>query len=241
MIMDKTGTLTDGRMSVVEVFTKIAPTQLWQIVDSLEASSTHPIATSLRTHARKSEFIRETATKVHTVGGSGVQGIVAGHPCALGSPKWLGTPEGEFSQAVERFQARGDSVVIVYRDSQAIAVIALADALDPSAIPALAHLQKLKITNIKVLIDCNGSSERAIPIINILKNLKTSFKDLDFIIVDGHSTDALISAMSTVKKSQILLCETIKGYPISFMKDNFEWHHRIPNKNEILKIKEELK
>jgi len=106
---------------------------------------------------------------------------------------------------------------------------------------SLLLLQKLKITNIKVLIDCNGSSERAIPIINILKKLKTLFKDLDFIIVDGHSTDALISAMSTIKKSQILLCETIKGYPISFMKDNFEWHHRIPNKNEILKIKEELK
>jgi Cu+-exporting ATPase len=148
MIMDKTGTLTDGRMSVVEVFTKITPTELWQIVDALEASSTHPIATSLRTHARKFEFTPETATKVHTVGGSGVQGIVAGHPCALGSPKWLGTPEGEFLEAAQRFQARGDSVVVVYRDAYAVAVIALADALDPSAIPALAHLRKLKITPI---------------------------------------------------------------------------------------------
>jgi P-type Cu+ transporter len=148
MIMDKTGTLTDGRMSVVEAFTKILPSELWQIVDALEASSTHPIATSLRTHARKFEFIPETATKVHTVGGSGVQGLVAGHPCALGSPKWLGTPDGEFLEAAQRFQARGDSVVVVYRDAYAVAVIALADALDPSAIPALAHLRKLKITPI---------------------------------------------------------------------------------------------
>jgi Cu+-exporting ATPase len=148
MIMDKTGTLTDGRMSVVEAFTKILPAELWQIVDALEASSTHPIATSLRTHARKFEFIPETATKVHTVGGSGVQGLVAGHPCALGSPKWLGTPDGEFLEAAQRFQARGDSVVVVYRDAYAVAVIALADALDPSAIPALTHLRKLKITPI---------------------------------------------------------------------------------------------
>jgi Cu+-exporting ATPase len=148
MVMDKTGTLTDGRMSVVEAFTKILPSELWQIVDALEASSTHPIATSLRTHARKFEFIPETATKVHTVGGSGVQGLVAGHPCALGSPKWLGTPDGEFLEAAQRFQARGDSVVVVYRDAYAVAVIALADALDPSAIPALTHLRKLKITPI---------------------------------------------------------------------------------------------
>ena len=148
MIMDKTGTLTDGRMSVVEVFTKISPSELWQIVDALEASSTHPIASSLRTHARKFEFTVETATKVLTVGGSGVQGLVAGHPCALGSPKWLGTPEGEFSEAAQRFQTRGESVVVVYRDAYAVAVIALADALDPSSIPALAHLEKLKIAPI---------------------------------------------------------------------------------------------
>lgn len=148
IIMDKTGTLTDGRMSVVEVFSKIEPAKLWQIVDALEASSTHPIATSLRTHARKFEFTTETASEVHTVGGSGVQGLVAGHACALGSPKWLDVPAGEFAEAADRFESRGDSVVVVSRDDQAVAVIALADALDPSAIQALTHLNQLKITPI---------------------------------------------------------------------------------------------
>jgi Cu+-exporting ATPase len=148
IIMDKTGTLTDGRMSVVEVFSTIEPATLWQIVDALEASSTHPIATSLRTHARKFEFANETASEVQTLGGSGVQGFVAGHNCALGSPKWLDVPAGEFAEAIDRFQSRGDSVVVVHRDDQAIAVIALADALDPSAIQALAHLEQIKITPI---------------------------------------------------------------------------------------------
>ena len=68
-----------------------------------------------------------------------------------------------------------------------------------------------------------------------------SHKELDFIKVNGHSTDAIVSSMSNIKKSQILLCETIKGYPISFMQHNFAWHHRTPNEDEILKIKEELK
>jgi len=148
IIMDKTGTLTDGRMSVVEVFSTIEPATLWQIVDALEASSTHPIATSLRTHARKFEFTKETASAVHTLGGSGVRGFVAGHDCALGSPKWLDVPAGEFAEATDRFQSRGDSVVVVHRDDQAVAVIALADALDPSAVQALAHLEQLKITPI---------------------------------------------------------------------------------------------
>lgn len=148
IVMDKTGTLTNGRMSVVEVFTKIEPNALWQIVDALEASSTHPIATSLRTHAREFEFPKELAGSVSTVGGSGVQGIVAGHSCALGSPKWLDAPTGEFAEAVNRFESRGDSVVVVHQDAQPVAVIALADALDPSSLPALAHLKKLKISPI---------------------------------------------------------------------------------------------
>jgi len=148
IVMDKTGTLTAGRMSVIEVFTTIEPTKLWQIVDALELSSTHPIATSLRTHARKFEFTKELASSVSTIGGSGVKGIVAGHSWALGSPKWLDVPTGEFAQAVHRFESRGDSVVVVHQAAQPVAVIALADALDPSSIPALAHLKKLKITPI---------------------------------------------------------------------------------------------
>ena len=148
IIMDKTGTLTDGRMSVVEVFTKIEPAKLWQIVDALEVSSTHPIATSLRTHARKFEFTKVLASSVQTIGGSGVQGVVASQTCALGSPKWLEVSAGEFGQAVDRFESRGDSVVVVNQDGLTVAVIALADALDPSATPALSHLKKLKITPI---------------------------------------------------------------------------------------------
>ena len=195
MIMDKTGTLTDGRMSVVEVFTKIAPSELWQIVDSLEASSTHPIATSLRTHARKFEFTNETATKVHTVGGSGVQGLVAGHPCAIGSPKWLGTPAGEFSEAAERFQARGDSVVIVYRDAYAVAVIALADALDPSAIPALAHLQKLKITPIIASGDNQVAVEKVSQQLSIEQFFANSSPAEKLVLVTANQNDGHYVAM----------------------------------------------
>jgi Cu+-exporting ATPase len=148
MIMDKTGTLTDGRMSVIDVVSKIEPVDLWQIVDALEASSTHPIATSLRSHSRKFKFNAVTASEVRAIAGSGVAGSVLGAKCELGSPKWLEVSAGELSDALTSFQARGDSVVVVHREATAVAVIALADAIDPSARPALAHLKKLKITPI---------------------------------------------------------------------------------------------
>lgn len=158
IIMDKTGTLTQGKMSVVEVTTTIAQPELWQIVEALESGSTHPIATSLRQHARSLGTIAATAQDVKTISGSGVQGLVNGQPCALGSVSWLSTPPGELSQAAQQFAARGDSVVVAAKNSQTIAVIAVADALDETSISALAHLRKL---NIKPIV-ASGDNEGAV-------------------------------------------------------------------------------
>jgi Cu+-exporting ATPase len=145
MFLDKTGTLTQGSMSVVSVTSTVSDEILWNVVDALESSSTHPVATSLRKHAKQLGFSHGPADKVHTVGGSGVQGLVDGHPCALGSVAWLGIPEGDLKSAVEKHTAAGDSVVVVYRDAYAVAVIALADAIGASTPNAVAHLRSLGI------------------------------------------------------------------------------------------------
>ncbi|CAB4720270.1 unannotated protein [freshwater metagenome] len=145
MVMDKTGTLTNGRMSVVETVAQIPDQELWQIVASLEAGATHPIATSLCKHARSIGIGPANAQEVQTLGGSGVQGVINGQQCALGSAKWLAVPDGQLQQAVTKFQGRGDSVVVVHRNSKAVAVIALADGLDETAMSALSHLKKLGI------------------------------------------------------------------------------------------------
>lgn len=158
IIMDKTGTLTQGKMSVVEVITIIAQSELWQIVDALESGSTHPIATSLRQHARSLGTVAVTAQEVKTISGSGVQGLVNGQSCALGSVSWIATPPGELSQAAQKFAARGDSVVVVAKNAQTIAVIAVADALDETSVSALAHLRKL---NIKPIV-ASGDNEGAV-------------------------------------------------------------------------------
>ena len=148
MIMDKTGTLTNGRMSVVEVVTQITEQDLWQVVYALEASSTHPIATSLRKHAHSLGINPDIAHDVQTLGGTGVQGTVNGKLCAIGSATWFSIRDVNLQQAVTQFQSRGDSVVVVYVEGEAVAVIALADGIDKTAVSALAHLQKLGINPI---------------------------------------------------------------------------------------------
>ena len=146
MFLDKTGTLTRGMMGVTDFVSTVSDEILWPIVDSLEASSTHPIATSLRKHAKDLGHVGVVATKVQTVGGSGVQGLVDGHPCTLGSISWLGVPDGDLKVAADKYLSLGESVVVVYRDAFAIAVIGLADEIGETTKKAITQLRSMGIT-----------------------------------------------------------------------------------------------
>ena len=150
IFIDKTGTLTEGKMSVSEVINTISAQELWEIVDALEATSMHPVATSLRKHAHELGYRHDPAQQVHSVSGSGVQGLVDGQPCALGSINWLGVPEGELKTAADKFAAQGDGVVIVYRDAYAVAVIALSDQIAKTTKSAIEKLAELKIKPIVI-------------------------------------------------------------------------------------------
>lgn len=67
-------------------------------------------------------------------------------------------------------------------------------------------------------------------------DLKTRFESLgwDVIKVDGHSHQALLKAFSSLHphKPLLVLAETIKGYPISFMENQLLWHYRFPHDGE---------
>lgn len=158
IFLDKTGTLTNGHMSVAGLRSTIDESELWPIVDALESSSTHPLAMSLRNHAHSLGYTHEPAEKVHVISGSGVQGLVDRHPCALGSVAWLGVPTGDLSAAAEKFAVQGFSVVVVYRDAYAVAVIGLADTVSETSRNAIARLRSMGIQPVVI----SGDQEVAV-------------------------------------------------------------------------------
>lgn len=158
IFIDKTGTLTDGHMSVSDVVSTISDRELWETIDALEASSLHPIATSLRKHAHSLGFTHEPAEKIQSVSGSGVQGLVDGNPCTLGSVSWLGLPDGELKNAAQKFASQGDGVVVLYKDAYAVAVIALSDQIAKTTDEAIAKLEQMNIEPIVL----SGDHESAV-------------------------------------------------------------------------------
>jgi transketolase len=97
---------------------------------------------------------------------------------------------------------------------------------------SLLYIQKFNLKNLNIIIDSNESSERAIPIKKTLGELAPAFRSLSFHTCDGHNPNIIANTLLTSSGSKLVICETKKGYPISFMMNNPAWHHKTPSPQE---------
>ena len=105
-----------------------------------------------------------------------------------------------------------------------------------------------KLNKLCALVDYNKwqATGKSVDILE-LGSLKKKFKNFGWNVVeiDGHNHDeiynACISAKNETKKPTMIIANTIKGKGISFMENDNNWHYRIPNNDEVLMAKKELK
>jgi Cu+-exporting ATPase len=160
IFLDKTGTLTQGRMSVTEVMTTIPETELWTAIDALEKTSVHPVATSLRTYARSLGIDAAAATDVRTIGGQGVQGVVDGMDYQVMSAADITYSDSALAQAARTYVGRGDTVAVIYRETNAVGVVGLADNLASSSRQAISDLRTMRIEPVVISGDHTQAVKR---------------------------------------------------------------------------------
>lgn len=158
MFLDKTGTITTGHMSVVEVVSTIDDSELWSIVGALESGVSHPIAHSLAAHAAAQSARAVTPTQVEAIAGSGIRGQVDGVEYSVGAPSWHSTSDKLFTEFIAEQESHGSSLVAVAQGNTVVAVIALADAIAPQSKEALRKLADMHIEPIVV----SGDHEAAV-------------------------------------------------------------------------------
>jgi len=152
LVVDKTGTLTEGRPKVVSV-TAIEPydaATIVQLAASLERSSEHPLAEAVVRAAEEQEITLETARNFASVTGKGVRGDVSGRDIAIGNLVFLedlGVDVEGLGENAETHLSDGETVMFVAADGVAAGLIGVADPVKtstPDAIDAL-HRQGLNI------------------------------------------------------------------------------------------------
>jgi Cu+-exporting ATPase len=146
LVIDKTGTLTEGRPRLVDV----APAEgvdeatLLRVAASLERGSEHPLAAAITRGAEERGIPTAPAEGFEAHPGRGVSGRVDGRAVALGSAAWigsLGAGLGPLAARAEALRAEGKTVVFAARDGRAAGLLAVADPVKESSLAALRELR----------------------------------------------------------------------------------------------------
>ncbi|MDL5204199.1 heavy metal translocating P-type ATPase [Streptomyces sp. ALI-76-A] len=149
VVLDKTGTVTTGRMQLQDVFA--APgtdrAELLRLAGALEHASEHPIARAVAAGAVERAGSLPVPESFENVAGLGVQGVVDGHAVLVGREKllaeWAIELPRELSEAKAAAEAEGRTAVAVAWDGQARGVLTVADAIKETSGEAVAELRRL--------------------------------------------------------------------------------------------------
>ncbi|MFJ4743905.1 heavy metal translocating P-type ATPase [Streptomyces sp. NPDC088775] len=150
IVLDKTGTVTTGRMTLLHVHTTdhTTETDALRLAGALEHSSEHPIAQAVATGAtERTGAPLPTPEDFTNVPGLGVRGTVDGHRVLVGRPRLLADagidlPDA-LSGAVADAAAEGGTAVVVAWDGRARGVLTVADTVKDSSAEAVAELRAL--------------------------------------------------------------------------------------------------
>ncbi|HWH00752.1 MAG TPA: heavy metal translocating P-type ATPase [Pilimelia sp.] len=167
VVLDKTGTVTTGRMSLVDVVTAAGEdaAQALRLAGALEAASEHPIAQAIALGAAQRVRDLPPVDGFANVEGLGVTGAVDGRRVVVGRERLLrdhglAVPEA-LSRARADAEAAGRTAVLAGWDGHARAVLAVADTVKPTSAQAVAGLRSLGLTPVLLTGD-NTTVARAV-------------------------------------------------------------------------------
>ncbi len=148
IVLDKTGTITTGTMSLVDVITAdgVDRDEALHLVGSIEHASEHPIARAIADAAAKHARLG-TVDSFRNRHGLGVEGMVDGHAVIVGRPallqEWGLELTDDLCAALERAQEKGKTAIAAAWDGSARAVLVVADTVKPTSAAAIAELKRL--------------------------------------------------------------------------------------------------
>jgi Cu+-exporting ATPase len=148
LVIDKTGTLTEGRpeLAVVRPAEGLDADALLSLAAALETGSEHPLAKAIVRAAQARGLSPLDAHDFNAEPGAGVRAIVAGKPYALGKLDWLGlAAPAALAAAADSAEAAGQTVVWLAGDGRALGFLALADRVRPTSAAALGEMRALGI------------------------------------------------------------------------------------------------
>jgi Cu+-exporting ATPase len=161
--LDKTGTITSGKMSVQEIklASNVEENEFLIVAGSLENSSEHPIAKAISTYA-KEQVELVTPVDFASTQGRGVQGLINGKAAIIGNPDWLANEWALPNDAkwVSTHQRLGHTVIAVAWDGETRGLISVSDTIKPDSESAISRFKELGLTPVLISGDNQSAAEQ---------------------------------------------------------------------------------
>ncbi len=175
IVLDKTGTLTEGKPTVTDFVTVNGTAnnneiKLLQLVAAVERNSEHPLAEAIVNYARSQQVNFPEAENFQAIAGSGVQGVVGNQLVQIGTQRWLeelSINTSYFQQYKATWEAAGKTVVWIAVDGKIQGLMGIADALKPSSQEAVKALQKMGLEVVMLTGDNRKTAEAIASQVNI--------------------------------------------------------------------------
>lgn len=143
VVMDKTGTLTEGVFEVQQVVSVESENQhLLAYAATIESQSNHPIAKAIVSYASARQVALHEATHVEEIAGHGLKGIIDNHQVLVGNGKLLTKYQIEYDAVIDTIN---ETVVIVAIDGAYVGYITIADRIKEDSYEAIRQLHDLGI------------------------------------------------------------------------------------------------
>ncbi|MBI3221707.1 MAG: cadmium-translocating P-type ATPase [Nitrosomonadales bacterium] len=164
LVVDKTGTLTEGKPGVTDILPAagITPHELLQAAALLAQGSTHPLSRALLDHAATQHITPAQAVGINEVSGHGLRAEIAGQHYLLGSPAFAVDDGVTIDEPqILALQQQGKTVLVLARDGALQGYIACADQLRASGREAVAQLEAMGV-HVVMLSGDNHATAQAI-------------------------------------------------------------------------------
>ena len=165
-MVDKTGTLTEGKPRVVAVRTApgVAENDLLRLAGSLERASQHPLGAAIVQAAKERDLRLADVQDFNAPAGKGVTGAAEGHRLIIGNLRILqeaGVDVGTLATDADRLRQEGTTAIFVAVDGKTAGLIAVADPIKSTTPGAVAALKEAGV-RIVMLTGDNATTARAV-------------------------------------------------------------------------------
>jgi Cu+-exporting ATPase len=167
VVLDKTGTITQGKPTVTDQVPNeldgVTIDQLMSKAGSIEKGSEHPLGRAVVNAAESSGLALTTPQGFKAHGGNGVEGLLDGRPVRIGKPHWFeGRPDlisEEMGRHIADFQGQGKTVMVAVEADRLLGLICVSDQIKPDSPAAVGRLREMGLETVMLTGDNRRAAE----------------------------------------------------------------------------------